>query len=321
MINKKKEPSKEKDKLHIRNKNRERYDFERLTERCPELARFVKLNPYNDKSIDFADPAAVKMLNRALLKLHYNIDYWDIPQNYLCPPIPGRADYIHHIADVLGRSNGGKIPMGADIKCLDIGVGANCIYPIIGHTEYGWSFIGSDIDPLAIESANKIIELNPLLKGNVECVLQNNPKDFFSGIITKNQSIDLSVCNPPFHASAQEAQSATQRKLNNLNDKKVKKIKLNFGGKSNELWCEGGEEQFVSDMIKESKMFATNFFWFSTLISKQSNLTSVYKMLEKAKAIEIETIAMGQGNKISRIVAWTFLTKEEQIKWKNTKWK
>ncbi len=254
MIQKKKEHPTEKPKLHPRNKNRERYDFKQLTGSFPELTSFVKPNIYGDESIDFANPEAVKVLNRALLQHHYGISSWDIPEGYLCPPIPGRADYIHHISDFLSRNNYGKIPTGPQIKCFDIGLGASCIYPIIGNHEYGWSFIGSDIDPVAIESANRIITQNPALQGKVECKLQTNPKDFFYGIIRKDELIDLSICNPPFHASVKEAQAGTLRKIHNLNlDKKAEPI-LNFGGQNHELWCDGGEEKFVRNMIQQSKI-------------------------------------------------------------------
>ncbi len=320
MQHKKRVHKKEKSGLHPRNKNRERYDFKQLVVAFPALAPFVKLNKYNDESIDFADAEAVKALNKAILKFHYGIDHWDIPQKYLCPPIPGRADYIHHIADLLRRFNYGKIPTGTSIKCLDIGVGANCIYPIIGNVEYGWSFIGSDIDPLAIESANNIIESNPLLKGKVILRLQENPKDILFGILRKDERVDLTICNPPFHASAEEAQAGTLRKLSNLNHKKVTKTILNFGGQSHELWCEGGEERFVHRLVRQSKYFADSCYWFSTLISKKSNLKGIYSTLKKAEATEVETIPMGQGNKTSRIVAWTFLSKADQQKWKNTRW-
>lgn len=320
MLQKKKERTPEKSGLHPRNKNRERYDFKQLIETCPELAQFVKLNIYGDESIGFADPEAVKMLNKALLQHHYGISNWDIPSGYLCPPIPGRADYIHHIADFLCRNNYGKIPTGSGIKCLDIGVGASCIYPIIGNKEYGWSFIGSDIDPVAIQSANQIIALNPSLQGKVECKLQTNAKDFFYGIIRKDEPIDLSICNPPFHASGEEARVGTLRKIHNLNLNKDTEPILNFGGQNHELWCDGGEEKFVRNMIIQSKKFATSCFCFSTLISKESNLKSVYKTLEQAETVGVETIPMGQGNKISRIVVWTFLSTEEQNKWKNTRW-
>lgn len=321
MLQNKKEHPVVKPKLHPQNKNRERYNFGKLTESSPVLAQYVRPNIYGDESVDFANPDAVKALNKALLNLHYGITHWDIPTGYLCPPVPGRADYIHHIAGFLGKNNFGKIPVGPKFKCLDIGVGASCIYPIIGSQEYGWSFIGSDIDPVAIDSSNRIIESNPSLQGKIECQLQTNPKDFFFGIIGKDEKIDLSVCNPPFHASAQEAQAGSLRKIHNLNPgKKVDPI-LNFGGQNHELWCEGGEEKFVSNMILQSKIFAANCIYFSTLISKASNLKSVYKTLGKAGAIAVETIAMGQGNKISRIVVWTFLNTEEQNRWKNSRWK
>ena len=321
MLQEKRIHPKEKLRLHPRNKHRERYDFKTLIESIPDLAQFVKLNPFNDESIDFSNPEAVKMLNKTLLKHYYGIDYWDIPEGYLCPPIPGRADYIHHIADLLMMSNYGKIPTGNKIKCLDIGVGANCIYPIIGNNEYGWSFIGSDIDPVAIENGKKIIKLNPKLKGQIELRFQNNPKDFFYGVIKKDEIIDLSVCNPPFHASLADAQSGTIRKLSNLKQQQVNEPVKNFGGQNNELWCEGGEQRFVRELIRESKKFGSSCFWFSSLISKQSNLNAAYQALKKVEAIDIRTIPMGQGNKTSRIIAWTFLSKEQQNIWRNSRWK
>ena len=302
-------------KLHPRNKHRGRYNFKLLCNSSPELQPFVKLNEYNDESIDFFNPEAVKMLNVALLKHFYGIKNWDIPKNYLCPPIPGRADYIHNIADLLRKSYNNKIPTGDKIKCLDVGVGANCVYPIIGNVEYGWLFVGFDIDALAVESAIKIVDGNSRLKGNIEIRLQKNSKDIFSGIIRKNERFDITVCNPPFHASAADAESGTLRKLKNLKKKRVKHSTLNFGGKSNELWCEGGEEKFVTDMIFQSKEFATSCLWFTSLISKQSHLNKIYKALKNVEVVDFKTIPMGQGNKISRMVAWTFLTAYQQKKW------
>ena len=320
MSQKKKVQPKEKAKIHPRNKHKERYDFKVLIEACPELAPFVKLNIHNDESIDFADAEAVKILNKSLLKHFYKIENWDIPEGYLCPPIPGRADYIHHLADLLRIYNYGKIPTGSSIKCLDIGIGANGVYPIIGNNEYGWTFIGSDIDIVSIESVQQLIENNPFLKEVIDCRLQTNPKDIFTGILKEGEFIDFSICNPPFHASKAEAEEGTLRKLSNLNQKVVKKVNLNFGGQNGELWCEGGEERFVRNMIRQSRQFKNNCFWFSSLISKQANLKSIYEALEKAEAFEVKTLPMGQGNKTSRIVAWTFLDKERQKEWKNNRW-
>jgi 23S rRNA (adenine1618-N6)-methyltransferase len=311
----------EKTSLHPRNKHRERYDFEILVNCSPELAKFVFINKFDDKSIDFANPLAVKALNKALLKQYYNIENWDIPENYLCPPIPGRADYIHYVADLLGSKNINVIPKGQNIKCLDIGVGANCIYPIIGNTEYGWTFVGSDIDPVAIHAAGKIIELNPTLENSIELRLQKIRKCFFDGIIQKGELFDLTVCNPPFHASAAEANAATFRKVSNLgNIAKTKPIQ-NFGGQSSELWCEGGEVSFIIGMINESKKFHASCFWFTTLVSREENLKKVFVALRKAEATEMKIIPMGQGNKVSRMVAWTFLSPENQKSWITSRWR
>ncbi|MBT1688486.1 23S rRNA (adenine(1618)-N(6))-methyltransferase RlmF [Fulvivirgaceae bacterium PWU37] len=319
-LQQKKEHPDEKPGLHPRNRHRKRYNFHELVDTFAELAPFVRLNEYEDESIDFSNPAAVVMLNRALLKHYYDIDHWNLPSGYLCPPVPGRADYIHHIADLLGSCNGQIIPVGSKIKCLDIGVGANCIYPIIGNKEYGWFFIGSDIEPAAIKSADKIVHDNLTLRGKVELRLQRNTRDIFRDIIQKDERFDLTICNPPFHASLQEARSGSLRKVSNLNNKRITTPTLNFGGTNSELWCEGGEEKFVRKMINESKRFSLSCFWFSTLISKSSNLKDVYTALKQAKASEVRTIPMSHGNKISRIVAWTFLTPEQQRSWVQTRW-
>ena len=311
----------EKLNLHPRNRHRNRYDFKLLTGSSPDLAQFVRLNPYGDESIDFHDPMAVKALNKALLKFYYDIDYWDIPVNYLCPPIPGRADYIHHIAGLLGDCNQGIFPAGPHIRCLDIGVGANCIYPIIGAKEYGWSFVGSDIDPVALASAQRIVASNPILEHKVELRLQRNSDNIFEGIIKKDERFDLTLCNPPFHASKAEAQAGTLRKIKNLSSGKVTQPILNFGGQQNELWCEGGEVQFVQYMVGQSKQFSGAVMWFSTLVSRESTLKYVYNRLKQVDATEVRTIPMSQGNKISRIVAWTFLQESGKRNWINPGWK
>ncbi len=311
----------EKSTLHPRNKNRGKYDLHALTNSIPELKSHIISNKHGEKSIDFSNPIAVKTLNRALLSHHYGIKTWMFPNENLCPPIPGRADYIHHMADLLSENNFGKIPIGDDITCLDIGLGASCIYPILGVAEYNWKFIGSDIDPKSIASAKHIINDNPNLKDKIKCRLQKESSAIFQGILEKEDLIDVVICNPPFHASIEDAQKGSRRKIKNLSGKTLKIPKLNFSGISNELICKGGEHQFIQNMITESKIYSKRCFWFSTLVSKQSNLKGIYKSLENSNIKQLKTITMGTANKYSRIVAWTFLSKEEQKEWGETRWK
>ena len=314
----------EKTNLHQRNLHRNRYDFDQLTTSYPELAKYVFTNKYEALSIDYFDPEAVIALNKALLLQHYGIVYWELPEGYLCPPIPGRADYIHHIADLLEaiKNNFGKkgIPKGNKIRCLDIGVGANCIYPIIGSCSYGWSFVGVDSDPIAIIAANKIIENNPKLKGRIEIRSQSNIKDIFHGIINSDEYFDVTICNPPFYSSEEEALNANHRKVNNLNKHATKKYVRNFGGQANELWYNGGEAMFLETMINQSQHFSTSCFWFTTLVSKEANVSNVLKKLKKTDVQQVKVIEMNAGNKKSRIIAWTFLLPDIQKKWCELRW-
>lgn len=307
--------------LHPRNRHQGRYDFPALIRRHPALAEFVIVNPYGKKSIDFADPQAVKSLNRALLADYYGIRHWDIPPTYLCPPIPGRADYLHGLADLLADGNEGAIPRGATVRALDIGVGANCIYPLIGHHEYGWRFLGADIDETALASAATIVQANRL-QDAIRLRRQADPRHVFQGLLEADERFDLTLCNPPFHASQEEAVSGSRRKWRNLGklDPARKLPLLNFGGQGAELHCEGGEAGFLRRMIAESAHFAGQVYWFSSLVSKAGNLPVVQTALKKAGAREVRTVPMAQGQKQSRFVAWTFLDAEGQRLWRETRW-
>lgn len=323
--------TKGKDGLHKRNRHRGNYDFMALCEVLPELKPHLIKNPKGDWSIAFFDPIAVKLLNKALLALHYAVMFWDIPQGYLCPPIPGRADYIHRVADLLYTEN--KSLKQNRVRALDIGVGANCIYPIIGVTEYGWNCVGSDVDPVSVKQANNIAQYNDNLRGRIECRLQGDSKAIFTGIIQPNEQYDITICNPPFHASLAEAEQGTQRKLKNLqankkkkgfvsqplNPQKNEKTTLNFGGQKAELWCPGGEAEFIKNMALESQHFAKQVLWFTTLISKSENVRWMKKQLQKVGVESIKVVEMKQGQKISRFIAWTFQNVEQRKLWLQSK--
>ncbi len=98
------ETAKKLGKLHPHNPHQGRYDFALLTRALPELAKHTITNPKGEPTINFSDSEAVRVLNQALLAHYYGVKFWDIPEGYLCPPIPGRADYIHYIADLLAQT-------------------------------------------------------------------------------------------------------------------------------------------------------------------------------------------------------------------------
>ncbi len=302
-----------KQKLHPRNRHNQDYDFEALSKANPSLLPFVRPNPYGNLSIDFANSEAVKALNGAILKLQYQLDYWDIPKGFLCPPIPGRVDYIHYLADLLKATNNNKIARQA--VGLDIGTGASCIYPILGNRTYNWQFVASDIDPKSIASSHNIIANNKGLASAITLRQQHNATRIFNGVVTPNDHFDFILCNPPFHQSLAEAQRGSNRKRANLGTNRKDQDKLNFGGQKAELWCPGGEVAFIKTMINESKDFASQVLWFTSLVSKKDNLSALKKRLKKVGALEVKVIKMAQGQKISRFIAWTYLDQKAQQAW------
>lgn len=301
--------------LHPRNLHRQGYDFPSLVGAYPSLGPYVQPNVHGNLSIEFANPLAVKALNAALLKQHYNIVGWDIPQGALCPPIPGRADYIHHVAELLGCAAPAitKANPQPNIRLLDVGTGANGIYPLLACQMYGWQCVGSDINAQSLDNVATIIAKNPKLKDRLLLRMQLDKNHMFEGIIQAGEFFDVSVCNPPFHASQEEALKASRLKLNNLARNRKEQAAsgtsptLNFGGLEAELWCKGGERMFLKKLIKESQIFATQCRWFTSLVSKTDNVKPAIKLIRKLGATDIREIDMKQGNKITRILAWTFI--------------
>ncbi len=283
--------------MHPSNPHSGRYDFAALCESCPELELFLRSNPKGDRTIDFSDAKAVLCLNRALLAHFYDIQKWDLPLGYLCPPIPGRADYIHYLADFLEGKTG--------VRVLDIGTGANCIYPIIGSRSYGWEFVGSDTDSKAVASAQRIVAENSGLSCLVRVVRQKNPRCIFDGIFGEDDFFELTMCNPPFYASAEEARKSNLRKVKNLG-KSGARPSRNFGGQSSEIWCPGGELKFLCRMMEESVRFGKQVGWFTSLVSKGDHVRPLRHKLGQVGASAVKVVEMELGQKRSRFIAWSF---------------
>lgn len=267
--------------LHPRNIHSSRYDLKSLCEALPELRPFVFTNQYDAETIDFAEPKAVKALNKALLKKHYDITNWDIPEGFLCPPIPGRADYLHYLADLLLPKEKSKITKNPKIRILDIGTGANLIYPLLGQAIYGWNFVATETNPAAFDNATQLISGNPGLQSKIELRKQDFVHQVFQGILGEKETFEAVICNPPFHKSAEEALEASSRKAKNLY--KDEKVKLNFGGGPEELWCPGGEFTFIKNMVKESLVHQDQILWFTSIVSKSENIAPIERVMQRSK--------------------------------------
>lgn len=306
--------STEKSSLHTRNLHRNPYDFDQLISCVPELKHYVFENAYQTRTINFSIPKAVKLLNKALLLHFYNVKDWDIPDTNLCPPIPGRADYVHYIADLLADQQK-EIPTGASVNGLDVGVGANLVYPLIAHKSYGWKMLGTDINQDSLKNAQHILNQNLDLSSVIRLKHQPDSDCIFKNIIEGEDRFTFSMCNPPFHDSEEAAMKGNIRKTKNLKKTKSKQPLLNFGGKQSELWCEGGELAFITKMINESVLYPSKVLWFTCLVSKKDNLPKLTSLLKKVKAVDFKTIDMAQGQKISRMLAWTFIPQQDRRGW------
>lgn len=291
--------------LHPRSRFAGGYDFPRLLAHSPALKRFVAPTKYGSLSIDFANPDAVKALNQALLKDAYGLDAWDLPPGYLCPPIPGRSDYVHHLADLLNEDDEGRAPGQRHV--LDIGTGASVIYPLIAAREYGWQMVGTELDPVAVRWARRLVAAHPSVRPLIQVRVQPSPGQCFAGVVEGAERFDASMCNPPFHGSAREAAEGNRRKRRNLGTDARGGAPLNFGGIASELWCEGGELGFIGRMIAESAERPTLCRWFTTLVSKRAHVPQLRHALRQAGAADVRVIPMAQGQKQSRILAWTFV--------------
>ena len=310
----------QKPEMHPRNPHNNGYDFVALAKVHAPLSAFLANNPYGKLTIDFAQPSAVKALNAALLNYYYQVQAWDIPDGYLCPAVPGRADYVHYIADLLTSTPQAQTALAPNqpIKGLDIGTGANLIYPIVASQSYQWQMLGSDIQPQSLANAQRIIDANPNLQSRVAVRLQTNPNSIFAGIIKPGEYYAFSMCNPPFHISAEAAASGSRKKNRNLARHQHKRrgkdsvaqtanqSKLNFGGQHNELWCTGGELQFVANMMKESVQFKQQVGWFTSLLSKKEHVATLNALANSLGAVRCTCINMAQGAKASRFIAWRF---------------
>lgn len=294
--------------MHPNNRYTTPHDFTDLAKHVPALADFFVTTPDGRTSLDFTSPEAVRSLNKALLLRDYGLKHWDIPQGSLCPGVPGRLDYVHAINDLLkdneARPQDAKKGKQHRTFGLDIGTGASLIYPILGLKEYGWRMVGTDVDATSLKVATAIARFNPELKDGVIVRKQPDQGAIFRNVILPGEYFDFTMCNPPFFDSAAAVAAAAQLKWQKLGVETDNSPTLNFGGRANELWTEGGEPAFLRRMIRESREFSAQVGWFTTLVSKKGYLKIAGTEFGRYRITETKVIGIGRGGKLRRVVCW-----------------
>jgi 23S rRNA (adenine1618-N6)-methyltransferase len=290
--------------MHSRNRYVQPYDFSDLAGVVPALKAHFITTSAGRISLDFTNPDAVRLLNKALLLRDYDLKHWDIPAGNLCPGVPGRLDYVHVVADLMARPQDAKKGEGSKVSGLDVGTGASLVYPILAVREYGWRMVGSDVDEASLKVARAIVKFNPGLIKKVSLRRQPDPLAIFRGVIRPGERFDFTMCNPPFFASANEATTAAAQKWEKLRVDNDEASQLNFGGQANELWTAGGEPDFLRRMIRESADFGGQVGWFTTLVSKKGYLKIAEVEFARLGITDHNVVGIGQGGKIRRILCW-----------------
>uniref|UniRef100_A0A804P4P6 U6 small nuclear RNA (adenine-(43)-N(6))-methyltransferase n=1 Tax=Zea mays TaxID=4577 RepID=A0A804P4P6_MAIZE len=230
----------------------------------------------------------------------------------LCPTVPNRSNYIHWIEDLLSSDLIPPISSSSErVKGFDIGTGANCIYPLLGASLLGWTFVGSDVTNVALEWAKKNVESNPHLAELIEIRNANAapsesetvvreaasekilepaedvamPKPhILVGVVKESESFDFCMCNPPFFESTEEA---------GLNPK------TSCGGTAEEMVCPGGELAFITQIIEDSVSLKNSF--------RKANLKLLISKVREAGASVVKTTEFVQGHTARWGLAWSFI--------------
>ena len=270
-------------------------DFEGLSERHPDILKKEYLIECGDGvTLDFGDQKVSIALTRAILRDAFEIEM-EIPRDRLCPPVPNRVNYIEWLHEILNIKlvdpKTGKVrDVPKRFRGLDVGIGASCIYPLLGHRMYGWNFVGTDIDRKSFDYAMRNVKRNGFEK-HIDLKLVKPDDDLIPA--TAVNTLDFCMCNPPFFENEDEVSPHPSRTC--------------FAGANNEMITRGGEKEFVSRMIENSKKHGTKLRWYTSMLGKKSSIKALIRKLRTENRVkEIVSSAFVQGQTRRWGLAWSF---------------
>ncbi|KAI8093706.1 S-adenosyl-L-methionine dependent methyltransferase [Halteromyces radiatus] len=267
-------------------------DFTALAQQYESFRPFVLggTRPY----IDFKNPEAVRELTCCLLKHDFDLDV-HFPLNRLCPPIPNRLNYLLWIEDLLEESSisdNKKNVMG-----IDIGVGASCIYPLLGCQMHPhWRFLGTELDAESFDYAKKNVDRNGL-QDRISLVLNKDENKIFL-LDPSIDSYDFCMCNPPFYASQEELQQG-------LENKELEPSAI-CTGTTSEMITEDGEYGFIKRMILESKRYKYRIQWYTSMMGLKRTIRPITQLLKQQGITNYVVTEFCQGRTKRWGIAWSF---------------
>lgn len=284
--------------MHERNLYKTPPDFESLAQAYPPLRPHVIRAPEDGFStINFHDETAQRRLTQALLFRDFDIQL-EIPDDRLCPPVPNRLNYVLWLYDILSHTCSKERPP-TSIRGIDVGTGASAIYPLLAcRLSPNWRFIATDIDTVSLASAQANVDRNGLSEHI--SVMRADPTGpiLFPMAQDPAASFDFSMCNPPFYASAEEVVGSAAAKAHSPN--------AVCTGAEVEMITGGGEEGFVSRMILESLELRERCQWYTSMLGKQSSLTTLVSFLRVHSITNYALTELVQGHTRRWALAWSF---------------
>ncbi|KAJ8275499.1 hypothetical protein COCON_G00072510 [Conger conger] len=281
--------------MHPRNRYKDKPpDFAYLASKYPEFQQHVHTNLTGRVGLNFKDPGAVRALTCTLLKEDFGLSI-QIPLERLIPTVPLRLNYIHWVEDLTG----GPGPGGAR-RGIDIGTGASCIYPLLGASMNGWSFLATEVDDICFNFAKKNVENNGL--SDLIKVVKVPQKTLLMDALKEEPALlyDFCMCNPPFFSNQLEAKG-----VNSRSSRRAPPSSVNTGGVT-EIMAEGGELEFVKRIIHDSLQLRGRLRWYSCMLGKKCSLAPLKEELRKHGVPKVTHSEFCQGRTMRWALAWSF---------------
>ncbi|RMX97625.1 hypothetical protein D0868_10545 [Hortaea werneckii] len=275
-------------------------DFDVLAAKDHEFAAICKVSK-NKRWVDFQDPKVVKQLTNSLLKHDFGLEL-QLPDDRLCPPVPVRWNYIRWIQELLDTTNdtySDQYDPGREVKGLDIGAGASCIYGLLAcKTRPGWLIAGIDIDAHSLMHARVNVESNHL--ADRIRLVQTDPNDPLIPLQQMQcETLDFVMTNPPFYDSMQDMQSS-------YTNKHAPPSAI-CTGSENEMICPGGDVGFVTRILDESLRLRDRVQWYTAMLGKMSSLQRIVSKLKENGVSNFAVTCLQAGHRTKRwAVAWSF---------------
>ncbi|CRL26544.1 S-adenosyl-L-methionine dependent methyltransferase, predicted [Penicillium camemberti] len=272
-------------------------DFAALALQSRDFAKYLN----QTGQLDFTDPAAIRQLTTTLLQQDFHLKV-EIPEDRLCPPVPNRLNYILWLQDLLDSTAGGLhegYDRDRDVFGLDIGTGCIGIYPLLGcATRPRWNFVATDIDSNNIRTSRHNVALNNL-ESRIQIIHSDPTGPLFPLEKLGRQTLDFTMCNPPFYTSPDELkQSAEQKEQEPFST---------CTGADVEMVTRGGEVAFVKQMIDESLQLRDRIQWYTSMLGKLSSINVLVETLIKHGVTNFAVTEFEQGSKTKRwAVAWSW---------------